>query len=94
MRWPFYLDGVQLENVRSYKYLGFVITPSGEISTGLKDLRDRAFKAYMKIRNDMGASFNQNIVTTLMLFDALVRPILLYAGGFWGCLKLPRNNSI
>ena len=48
----------------------------------------------MKIRNDMGASFNQNIVTTLMLFDALVRPILLYAGDFWGCLKLPRNNFI
>ena len=36
---PFYLDGVKLEMVRSYKYLGFVITPSGEINTGLKDLR-------------------------------------------------------
>ena len=41
MRRPFYLYGVQLENVRSYyKYLGFLITPSGEINTGLKDLRD------------------------------------------------------
>ena len=40
MRRSFYLDGVQLENVRSYKYLGFLITPSGEINTGLKDLRD------------------------------------------------------
>ena len=35
MRRPFYLDGVQLECVRSYKYLGFVVTPSGEIQTGL-----------------------------------------------------------
>ena len=26
----------------SYKYLGFVITPSGEITSGLKDLKDRA----------------------------------------------------
>ena len=90
MRRPFYLNGVQLENVRSYKYLGFVITPSGEILTGLQDLRDRAFKAYMKIKNEMGTSFNQHIVTTLTLIDALVRPILLYAGDFWGCLKLEK----
>ena len=71
-----------------------MITPSGELSTGLKDLRDRAFKAYMKIKSDMGTSFNQEISTTLTLIDALVRPILLYAGDFWGCMKLPKNNPI
>lgn len=92
MRRAFYLDGVLLENVRSYKYLGFLITPSGEIHTGLKDLRDRAMKAYMKIKHDMGVSFNQNIPTTLSLIDALVKPILLYCADFWGCLKLPKNN--
>ena len=94
MRRHFCLDGVPLENVRSYKYLGFLITPSGEINTGLKDLRDRAMKAYMKIKSDMGVSFNQNIPTTLSLIDALVKPILLYCADFWGCLKLPRNNPI
>ena len=94
MRRPFYLNNVLLENVRSYKYLGFIITPSGERNTGLKDLRDRALKAYMKIKNDMGVSFNQNLLTTLSLIDALVKPILLYCGDFWGCLKLPRNNPI
>ena len=67
MRRSFYLDGAQLENVRSYRYLGFVITPSGEISTGLNDLHDRAIRAYMKIRNDMGAPFNQHVVTTSTL---------------------------
>ena len=41
---PFYLNDVRLECVRVYKYSGFMITPSGEISTGLKDLRDRAFR--------------------------------------------------
>ena len=50
MRRPFYLDGVKLEMVREYKYLGFIVTPSGEISTGLNDLRDRAFKAFMKVK--------------------------------------------
>ena len=29
----------KLETTRQYKYLGFMVTPSGEITTGLKDLR-------------------------------------------------------
>ena len=91
---PFYLNGVKLEMVRSYKYLGFVITPSGEINTGLEDLRGRAFKGFMKLRNDMGPSFNQDISVTLTLVDSLIKPILLYASDFWGCLKLPANNHI
>ncbi len=94
MRRPFYLDGVQLECVRSYKYLGFVVTPSGEIQTGLKDLRDRAFKAYMKLKCDLGSSFNQDVLTTLSLIDSLIKPILLYAGDFWGCLKMPQSNPV
>ena len=58
MRRIYYLNGVQLENVRSYKYLGFLLTPSGEINSGLHDLRDRALKAFMKLRNNLGTSFN------------------------------------
>ena len=91
---PFYLNGVQLEMVRSYKYLGLLLTPSGELNTGLKDLRDRAFRAFMKVKNDMGSSFNQDISLVLSLVDALIKPILLYASDFWGCLKLPKNNPI
>ena len=90
----FYLAGVKLENVRSYKYLGFLVTPSGEINSGLKDLRDRGLKAYMKIKNDLGTSFNQDIPTTISLIDALVKPILLYASDFWGCLRAPNPNPI
>ena len=82
MRRPFYLNGIQLECVRSYKYLGFVLTPSGEILTGLQDLRDRAFKAYMKLKYELGSSFNQDILTTLSLIDSLIKPILLYASDF------------
>ena len=37
-----------LECVREYKYLGFVVTPSGEVRTGLEDLRVRALKALGK----------------------------------------------
>ena len=83
-----------LENVHQYKYLGFIFTPSGEISTGMKDLRDRALKSYHALKNKMGDTFNRDIMITLSLFDSLIRPILLYSSDFWGCLKLPKNNPI
>ena len=38
IRRNFYFGNSKLETTRQYKYLGFMITPSGEISTGLKDL--------------------------------------------------------
>ena len=94
IRKKFQINGVNLENVRSYKYLGFIITPSGEIGTGLHDLRDRALKAFMKLKNTLGNAFNKNILTTLNLIDALVKPILLFNSDFWGCLKLPKVNPI
>ena len=94
IRSNFSLNGKDLENVRSYKYLGFLFTPSGEITSGLHDLRDRAFKAFMKLKNNLGAFFKQNVNTTISLFDSMIKPILLYASDFWGCLKLPKNNPI
>ena len=94
MRRNYCINGVKLENVRSYKYLGFLLTPSGEIKSGLKDLRDRALKAFMKLKGDLGTSFKQHVSTTLSLIDTMVKPILLYNSDFWGCMKLPSGNPI
>ena len=54
IRKPFYYRGNLLETVKSYKYLGFTITPSGEITSGLTDLRARALKAWYKVKNKLG----------------------------------------
>ena len=78
IRRAFFLDGAQLENVRSYKYLGFVLTPCGEVNTGIKNLRDRAFKAFMKLKTDLGPSFQQDVTTSLFLIDTLIKPILIF----------------
>ena len=83
-----------IESVREYKYLGFIITPSGEISTGLCDLKDRASRALSHLRARMGDSFKKHVDTSMKLFDALIKPILIYMSDFWGCLKLPKNNPI
>ena len=94
MKRLYHINGIPLENTRSYKYLGFLLTPSGEITSGLQDLRDRALKAFMGLKNRLGTSFKQDIETTLTLIDALVKPILLYNSDFWGSMKMPANNPI
>ena len=78
----------------SYKCLGFIVTPSGEITSGLKDFKDRALRAYFKLKSSMGHYFRLYPGVTISLFDALIKPILLYVSDFWGCLKMPTNNPI
>ena len=42
----------------------------------------------------LGNIFQKHIPTTVHLFDFLVKPILLYASDFWGCLKLSKSNPL
>ena len=94
VRETFYFGQDKIETTRQYKYLGFLVTPSGEISSGLKDLKDRALRGFHKLKNKMGATFRQKPTTTIKLFRSLIEPILLYASDFWGTLKMPSNNPI
>ena len=89
-----YFGRDKIESTRQYKYLGFLVTPSGEITTGLKDLKDRALRAFAKMKKKQGLLFRKYPHITMKLFKALVEPILLYASDFWGILKLPKNNPI
>ena len=89
LRTPFYYNNEKLENVNKFKYLGFMITPSGEVMSGLSDLRDRALRAFFKLKSTMGDSFRAHVGVTVHLFDSLVKPILMYMSDFWGGLKPP-----
>ena len=81
-------------STNSYKYLGLMITPSGALIHGLADLKDRAMRAYYKLKQKLGHLFRRHINITIHLYNTLVRPILLYASDYWGCLKMPTNNPI
>ena len=94
IRRDFFMDNEKIENVREYKYLGLLFTPSGEIKSALDDLRARALKAYWGLKGKLGTFFSKHVIETMHLFDTLVRPILTYASDFWGCLKVPNNNPI
>ena len=86
------IDELVITSVREYKYLGFLMTPSGEVSTGIQDLRSRASYALVQLRNRLNHNFRQNIGISLYLFDTLVKPILLYCSDFWGILKINKRD--
>ena len=94
IRKHFTLGGQKIECTRSYKYLGFMVTPSGEIQSGLNDLKDRAQRAFFNVKSKLGPLFQKHPNITLKLFDTLIKPILLYCSDFWGILNLPKNNPI
>ena len=90
----FWFGNKKIEMVREYKYLGFLVTPSLNLYTALTDLRDRGLRAYGALKTKLGDLFRKYPLTTIHLFDSLVKPILLYASDFWGCLKLPLVNPV
>ena len=48
------VDNMTITSVREYKYLGFLVTPSGEVSTGISDLKSRALYALVQLRKKLG----------------------------------------
>ena len=54
-----------ISTTNSYKYLGFIFTPSGEIHSGLKDLKDRALRAYYKLKIGLGKYLRLHLKTTI-----------------------------
>ena len=94
IRASYNIKNAHIYTTKSYKYLGLIFTPSGKINTALNDLKDRALRAFYKLKLKLGHLFRNDLTTTISLFNALIKPILLYASDFWGCLKLPKNNPI
>ena len=64
----------KLENVKSYKYLGLIMSPFGNFNLARQELKKVALKALYKLRKEMGNHFNREIIKlTMKLFDAVIR---------------------
>ena len=72
-----------IENVREYKYLGFIFSCSNSSNPGIFNLVNQAKKAWFSIQYYMSKSKHRNIDIYLKLFDSLVKPILLYSCEAW-----------
>ena len=69
----------ELENAKSYKYLGLIMGPFGNFNLARQELKKVTLTVLYKLRKEMGNHFRENIELTMKLFDALISPILFYA---------------
>ena len=79
----FILNGVPVEIVQSYCYLGIIFTSCGSFTKACEALTDKALKAFYKFKQIH--PYN-NVLLSLKLFDILVTPIATYAGSVWGVI--------
>ena len=74
----FTLNGVLLESVQSFCYLGFEVKASGTVTHALNTLYDKANKA-MRPLLCATSRFIMPVKTSISLFHAYVAPIILYS---------------
>ena len=75
----------KLENVKSYKYHGLILSPYRNFNLATQKLKKFASKALHELRKEMGGHLRDNFNLKIKLFDTLnISPILLYGKEIWG----------
>ena len=91
--YQFHYKNSTLENVKNYKYLGLVFNTFGHSNEARNELKKVGLKALFKLEREMGEQFRTNPKLTMRLFDALVKPILLYGSEVWGIDNKEKNEG-
>ena len=86
----FYINGKEIEIVNKYCYLGIIFSACGSFTKACDALYDKALKAFYKFKQ---LHPQNNVKLALRLFDALIVPILTYAGVVWGPLYAHRISK-
>ena len=87
----FQLNGITLENVISYKYLGIIMHKNGKFDKAIKDRMVKANRAIHMVKQILGYSNAISVKIAMSLFDKQIIPILLYGSPLWG---IPDNHYI
>ena len=86
----FHLNGENLEIVQNYNYLGLKINRTGNFTTAIKELSNKALRAYQAMRSAfIGTKLQPKVY--MKLFDTLVKPIALYGCEVWGAFGHKSN---
>ena len=83
-REKWYYGGTRLEVVNNYKYLGFTMTTKLSTEVALAEYAGRAKNRIISIFRALHKLGPIDVNLFFRLFDAQVKPILLYAAEVWG----------
>ena len=79
----FKVNGTNLENVKEFKYLGITVhKKSCSFTPTLKHFRTKATRALYSLKSKINF-LNLPIRVALKLYDAIIKPILLYGSEVW-----------
>lgn len=79
----FYMGKNSIEVVKEMKYLGIVFNNNCTFNTAVDNLKDKGIKSMFKLFKSFG-NYTPDMKTSFRLFDAMIKPILLYNCEVWG----------
>jgi len=85
-KWTF--NGIKIEVVNSYKYLGFLLTTKLSADCACEEYVGKAKGKVLDLMKTMWSLGYFDASFFFQLFDAQVKPMLLYAAEIWGTAKL------
>ena len=80
----FIYDGMQIDIVEKFVYLGILFTTGGSFSGAQNTLAGQSLKAIFRLNKYIYKFTNLSVKHKLDLFDKLVLPILNYGNEVWG----------
>ena len=83
-----------VQQVDSILYLGFMLTPSGKFNAMQKYLYNKSCRALFALRSALRGSTWLTVNTQLKLFDAVIKPIMLYGCEVWGAYLFKYKNNL
>ena len=89
-----FYKGKQIEVVNSYKYLGFTLTTKLSFDIALEESTGRAKRKVVEIMKTMWRLECFDVPLFFKLFDAQVKPMLLYASEIWGLTRFQSIESV
>ena len=79
-----YFDGVLLETVSTFKYLGFILSSSGKFAKSIAALIDQGRIALFNMKSFLHKYPHLDLKTRIKVFNCLVLPNIEYACEIWG----------
>ncbi len=83
----FTYDGMDLEIVSEFTYLGIKFSTTGSFTAAQKTLANQGLKASYQLEKCLSKFYNIDTSLSIELFDKLIEPILSYGSEVWGFHK-------